>query len=143
MGYASESGWSCRSLVYVDRIEMRKLLIYGNLKGRCLMAKKYLLIISCKEDPHTDYVINKMNQANLGHLVVRLNTEDIITNAVFNITTSSTSIFIKDSDRRICSEEIGCVWYRRPESPEIPSHYPSEVHKFVTRQVTTALKWII
>ena len=104
-----------------------------------MSSKKFLLIVSCKEDPHVDYVIDKFNQVDLGQRVIRLNTEDLITNVKFTFDGTLGSIFIADSARHINTDEIGSVWYRRPDKPLYPPNFPPATEKFVTSQVWTVL----
>ncbi len=103
------------------------------------MAEKSMLIISCKADPHVDYMINKFNQAGMGHLVIRLNTEDAVTNMNVSFEGSRATIYLKDSGRHLCTDDIGCVWYRRPEPPVPANYYLPDARKFVQAQIMTLL----
>jgi glutathione synthase/RimK-type ligase-like ATP-grasp enzyme len=71
--------------------------------------------------------------------VVRLNTEDFLTNVVLFFDNNDFFISLKDSGREFHVSDIGCVWYRRPEDPIFPSSYKLESQRYITEQVRSIL----
>lgn len=100
---------------------------------------KKLLIITNKLDTHADYIIHKLNEIGADSQIIRLNTEDMLTNAVIGFNCSEIHISLKDSGREFSTSDLGCVWYRRPESFTIPETYHIETHKYVQGQMKAML----
>ena len=73
------------------------------------------LIITSKEDPHTDYIIDIINTNGFGERVIRLNTEDFVENCTVHFNGRIASIYLKDSNKEIFSNDLYSVWYRRPK----------------------------
>jgi len=75
-----------------------------------------ILIISSKLDGHIEAVSRHLDLA--GEKWVRLNTEDLATNAQITIRpeTGSGSMFLRDSGKEVALEEVRSVWFRKPEA---------------------------
>lgn len=103
---------------------------------------KYCLIITSKNDAHSDYIINKWRKS-FNHLTiqpVRLNTEDFLINTEITISPlCGFSLYIKDSNRFLHSSEIYSVWFRRPKEIYIPSEY-FELSNFLTCESQNVLE---
>ena len=78
-----------------------------------------ILIITSKQDGHIEAVSRHLDAA--GAQWVRLNTEDLATNADITITpaTGSGIIHVRDSGKVIDLQKIRSVWFRKPE----PVHF--------------------
>lgn len=103
------------------------------------MSKKYFLVISCKMDSHADHIIGKLNSAGLGKSVIRLNTEDLVTNTKISFDGVQANVHIIDSDRKFSTNEIGCVWYRRPEQPKLPKDFLPAASAYTMSQISGVL----
>ncbi len=73
-----------------------------------------VLIVTSKDDEHMDYIIQKCNDMGLGEKIIRLNTEDFISNVETWFDGVDFTVKIKDSGRSFTGEDIQMVWYRRP-----------------------------
>jgi len=74
-----------------------------------------ILIVTSKKDGHVEAVSPHLDAA--GIQWIRLNTEDLATNADITITptTGSGVIRIRDSGRIVDLQKIRCVWFRKPD----------------------------
>ena len=99
------------------------------------------LFITSKDDSHADYVIGKLNEAGKGLHVVRINTEDFITNCRISFTEDDFAIHVLDSGREITRMEIYSVWYRRPVDFEFMWDDPYE-KAFIAKQAMSLLRGI-
>lgn len=102
------------------------------------MKKEQILIISSKFDPHSDYVINKINCLGFGDKVVRFNTEDLYDNCILNFSFNKSYLHFKDSERTINIEQIKTVWYRRPKEFKINEEVIA-YKKYIFEQTNAAL----
>jgi len=103
------------------------------------MKKDSILIITSKDDVHTDFIINKLNANGLEDKVVRFNTEDFTNNCLLTYTNETSILYFLDSNRDIKSENILSVWYRRPKEPVIDTTV-IEYSSFIKEQTEAAIK---
>lgn len=96
---------------------------------------KKLLILSNKLDMHADWVVDKLYSEVPAENVVRLNTEDLLTNSEFLFNGECLNFTIKDSNRCFEASEIASVWYRRPETALIPDAIHESNKAFVTGEI--------
>jgi len=75
-----------------------------------------ILVITSKRDSHVGPVAGHFEQAGIPW--VRLNTEDFATNVEL-IVTATGILYIRDSGKTIRLEEVGAVWYRKPDPVSI------------------------
>jgi glutathione synthase/RimK-type ligase-like ATP-grasp enzyme len=85
-----------------------------------------ILIVTSKRDGHVAAVASHLDAA--GASWVRLNTEDVAQNLILTISPSQASgtAKIRDSAREFRLEEVGAVWYRKPDPLNL-SHFKLEV----------------
>lgn len=103
------------------------------------MLKNKSLIITSKDDAHSDFMIHKSNSLGFGDRVVRLNTEDFNDNCIVSFRDGDFSVYIKDSGRELNSGEIMSVWFRRPQ--EIVTHHDDfGVSEYMKIQATAFLR---
>lgn len=105
------------------------------------MLKSKSLFITSIDDAHSDYLINILNETGRGSDVIRLNTEDFITNCITTVTEDDFKIEIKDSNRCITKAEINSVLYRRPKDFKFESSDEKET-AFIHKQATALLRGI-
>lgn len=78
-----------------------------------------ILVITNKDDPHTDYVLPKMEEHGLD--VYRLNTEDI--SKAFDLTLNLENLHQSHINFHISGklflDDVNGVWYRRPIQPKL------------------------
>jgi len=92
--------------------------------------KKPVLIITAKTDVHADFVIMEINK--LGGEVIRLNTEDLMTNADFfvgngiNSSEWQTKWLLKDSKKSFAENSFDTIWYRKPEKVKVALEFQEE-----------------
>jgi glutathione synthase/RimK-type ligase-like ATP-grasp enzyme len=79
------------------------------------MTKSKSLFVTSKDDSHADYLIDILNKSGKSENVIRLNTEDFISNCIVTFSEEHFNIEIKDSGRVLEKDEISSVWYRRPK----------------------------
>lgn len=95
---------------------------------------KYCLIITSKDDPHADFIIQKWlsDYKDIKVQPIRLNTEDFLKNIDLTINNFSSDfhISIKDSNKSFSHHDIYSVWFRRPKKINIPKEMES-IHDFV------------
>lgn len=74
-----------------------------------------ILIITSKRDGHVEAVSQHLDAA--GVEWVRLNTEDLASNADITVTptTGSGVIKVRDSGRTVDLQKVRCVWHRKPD----------------------------
>jgi glutathione synthase/RimK-type ligase-like ATP-grasp enzyme len=74
-----------------------------------------ILIITSKRDGHVEAVSKHLTDAGAGW--VRINIEDFATNVEIDVTpgTGSGRLRIKDSKKEFDLQEVGAVWYRKPD----------------------------
>jgi glutathione synthase/RimK-type ligase-like ATP-grasp enzyme len=104
------------------------------------MPRDKILVITSKDDSHADYVISKLNSAQLDDRVVRLNTEDFLFNCEVFFDGSQFELYIRDSKRRLRSSEVCSVWYRRPKEITTPGDSDPGVNAFISGQATSCLR---
>lgn len=97
------------------------------------------LIITSKEDPHTDYIIDIINSNGFGDRVIRLNTEDFVDNCKVHFNGKIASIYLKDSNKEIHSNELYSVWYRRPKKIKYKNS-DEGIQRFIIDQSETFLQ---
>lgn len=103
------------------------------------MKRDKIFVITSKDDPHADFIINKININGLDKTVVRFNTEDFITNCSFTYQNEFGYLHFTDSDKSIDTREILSVWYRRPKEIIIDEKLKPYSH-FIKEQTDAALK---
>ncbi|WP_071289069.1 MvdC/MvdD family ATP grasp protein [Mycolicibacterium llatzerense] len=83
------------------------------------MPKPFVLVITSQPDTHINAVSRLLTERAVD--LVRLNTEDLFTNARLDICprTGTGRIDIVDSGRSVDIDEVSAVWYRKPETPSI------------------------
>lgn len=74
-----------------------------------------VLVVSSKDDLHADYIIDKCNSYGKGRSIIRLNTEDFLSNCKVSFNGERFKIKIKDSEKEFFDSEIFSVWIRRPK----------------------------
>lgn len=81
-----------------------------------------ILIITAKRDSHIGAVAQHFDE--VGVPWVRLNTEDFATNVDLTIspTAGNGTLRVRDSDKTINLDEVGAVWYRKPD-PVSTTHF--------------------
>lgn len=99
------------------------------------------LFITSLDDSHADYIITILNERGLGDCVVRLNTENFIENCVVSFTETKFEIIIKDSNRKVISNEISTVWFRRPKDFSFKDE-DDRTTSFIHKQSTSLLRGI-
>ncbi|MBU6389581.1 hypothetical protein KGQ71_03625, partial [Patescibacteria group bacterium] len=81
------------------------------------------LFITSKFDPHVDFMVDRFNRRNTPF--VRFNTDDLLLGTNLEIglqRTSGYEFLLHMRGRSYSDDDIGAIWYRRPEVPEaIPS----------------------
>jgi hypothetical protein len=98
------------------------------------MDKNYVLVLTCKIDPHADEVIERVYQKGYGDRLIRLNTEDFLYNCQVIFNGKETVIEIADSEKSISSESIATVWYRRPSPVNIDESFDDYTSNYVALQ---------
>lgn len=84
--------------------------------GRRLQnALNMILIITSKRDGHVEAVSQHLDAA--GMEWVRINTEDLATNAEITITPTNGAgiIHLRDSGKTLDLQKVHCVWHRKPD----------------------------
>ena len=81
-----------------------------------------ILIVTSKRDGHIEAVSKHLDQA--GVPWTRVNTEDFATNVEIELHpgTGCGTLFMKDSKREVRLDEVGAVWYRKPD-PVAMQHF--------------------
>lgn len=81
-----------------------------------------ILIVTSKRDGHIDAVANHLSGP--GVPWVRINIEDFATNVEVDIRPAKGTgwLFVKDSGKEVKLEEVGAVWYRKPD-PVAVQHF--------------------
>lgn len=104
-----------------------------------MKSNKSLVITSC-EDPHCDYVINKFNEQGLQESIIRLNTEDFLTNAEISFSNKSFRVKLRDSQKDFSNDEIISVWFRRPKKINFAKYGDKGIDTFVEQQANAVLR---
>ena len=99
-----------------------------------------ILIVTSKDDGHADHVIARINATGAGKQVVRLNTEDFVTNCRGVFDGEQFRLTLADSGRRLASDQIKSVWFRRPQDFILPSEADQGVQAFIVKQATAFLR---
>ncbi len=83
--------------------------------GQLQLYNFMILIITSKKDSHVATVSQHLDAA--GIQWVRLNTEDLASNAGITITptTGAGLIHLRDSGRTVDLQKVRCVWFRKPD----------------------------
>lgn len=102
-----------------------------------------LLIITNKDDPHSDYLIHKINSQGNAEFVIRLNTEDFAQNSKFSFDGFEKKIYLVDSDKLFSFDEIKSIWYRRPAT--VDTSYVSDigVQKYIEEETQACLDYVL
>ncbi|MDR3409488.1 MAG: hypothetical protein P4L87_00835 [Formivibrio sp.] len=103
-------------------------------------APDKILVVTCRDDPHADHVIEELNYRKLGDHVVRLNTEDFIGNCDVVFNDGVSSIRILDSGRMVDTTSIRSVWYRRPGELKAQSVDDQFIASYIEQQSTAFLR---
>lgn len=103
-------------------------------------SRRQLLIVTSKDDPHSDHVIARLNQIGRDESVVRLNTEDFAANCVYWISEKGFEFRLRDSGKVFTHETVKSVWYRRPEKIRPVDHQDEGVRDFCRMQHDAALR---
>lgn len=104
------------------------------------MNRDKILIFTNKDDPHTDGLIDIAIKLNVAEKIIRVNTEDILTNTIFSFNSDlGFTITLNDSKRKISDSEVLSVWYRRPEKVETAHLKNNDIEDFVQGQVNSLL----
>jgi glutathione synthase/RimK-type ligase-like ATP-grasp enzyme len=103
------------------------------------MKKNKILIITSRQDTHTDYIINILYDDGLSENIIRLNTEDFNSNTKVIFTNCSFCININDSNRTFTNEEIVSVWFRRPKPIKLTDQ-DKYVANFIYKQSNSVLR---
>lgn len=84
-----------------------------------------ILIITSKRDGHVEAVSKYLSAA--GAAWVRINVEDFATNVEIDLTPAGGSgwLRVKDSNKEVKLEDVGAVWYRKPD-PVVVQHFDIE-----------------
>ena len=96
-------------------------------------------MISSKGDVHSDAVVAALNFRKLSDRVVRLNTEDFLTNCTFEFDGDTAKVRIEDSQKTIDTSRPWVVWFRRPLEPEF-QHSDKDIQAFTLSEANGALK---
>lgn len=108
------------------------------------MAKDQIIIVSNREDPHTDDVIVMLQE--MGHEAIRLNTNDIPLNVAISLAwgngtgNGKGTIAIKTNGRVIDREAIRSVWWRRPNLFPLPLELSEQEREFAREEIDHALR---
>lgn len=105
-----------------------------------LSDESITLIITSKDDGHSDHVIAKLNERGLKECVVRLNTEDFARNSKVTFKDDIATVELIDSHRGFTTSEVGSVWFRRPKEIEVNSGYDNYTQSFLKSQWTALLR---
>lgn len=103
------------------------------------MAKTHALIITSKDDAHADYLIYKANENGLGLRLIRINTEEFVSNCEVTFTGLHFRVRVKDSARSFASEDVKAVWYRRPHEFLRTTEDP-DAWEFIKAQASACLR---
>jgi glutathione synthase/RimK-type ligase-like ATP-grasp enzyme len=100
------------------RLTTRRIVIFLQAHSGD-MTNPRVLIVTCKEDPHSDVVIRKMNE--IGVPLLRLNSEDFPKETVVSVQLDHAdrwtgSFQFIHSKRTLQFDDLRSIWYRRPES---------------------------
>lgn len=106
------------------------------------MSTHKCLVITSRDDAHCDYVIDKFNEKRLGDRIVRLNTEDFLTNVSICFSNKLFRINILDSQREFSSQDVKSVWFRRPKQIKTDIYNDEGVETFVGQQANATLRGI-
>lgn len=98
------------------------------------------LVVTSREDPHADFIIDKFNKQGLSERIIRLNTEDFLSNTVISFNNKSFHVQLKDSQREFANDEITSVWFRRPKRIISDNYNDIAVNTFVEQQANAVLR---
>ncbi|MDP3729356.1 MAG: hypothetical protein Q8R26_01185 [bacterium] len=93
-----------------------------------------ILIISRKDDPHADLVINELHRIKKDFF--RINT-DFFNEYEVSFSYDSGYIRNKITGRTVCIEEIGSIWLRRRSFPNDIKNSPEYLHSFLESEWTS------
>jgi glutathione synthase/RimK-type ligase-like ATP-grasp enzyme len=97
------------------------------------------LVITSRDDAHADVLIAHVNELQRSREIVRINTEDLLTNVSLVFRDDCLTLSIADSERRLQASEVTAVWFRRPIDI-VATHLPEEARLFASQQATAALR---
>src|SRR6266704_781756 len=103
------------------------------------MKRNKVLIVTSKDDSHSDHVINSCNELGKGNQIVRVNTEDFVGNCLGSFDGDDFALHLKDSDRTLLGKEIRSVWYRRPATFDLEQEADEGIREFVRAQANAFL----
>ena len=86
------------------------------------------LFISSRYDPHVDFMVDKYSRR--GIPFIRLNTDDLLQGSDLRITLRRATGYefrLRVGERSYSDADIGSVWYRRPEVPEVSQPVTDQV----------------
>lgn len=104
------------------------------------MRRNKILVITSKDDSHSDHVITCFNESGRSDEIIRLNTEDFVHNCEVSFDGKSVETTILDSGRNFDSSEIKSVWFRRPQELQINTNESKSIKDFVHDQSTAFLR---
>jgi glutathione synthase/RimK-type ligase-like ATP-grasp enzyme len=108
------------------------------------MAKDQIIIVSNREDPHTDDVIVMLQE--MGHEAIRLNTNDIPLHVAISLAWGNDTangkgtIAIRTNGRVIDREAIRSVWWRRPNVFPLPLELSEQEREFAREEIDHTLR---
>jgi glutathione synthase/RimK-type ligase-like ATP-grasp enzyme len=110
------------------------------------VSKDHIVVFTQMDDPHSDDVIMSIGQ--LGHEVIRLNTDDITANVNVSLTLDmnkkmwSGKIKILTNSRSIDLDSIRSIWWRRPGAFVFPSDFSLQERVFSIEETQHVLNGI-
>ena len=93
------------------------------------MSDPLILVVTSRPDTHVHQVGRHLSDKGIDW--IRLNTEDLYTNTVLDVSPPQGlgCVWIKDSQRSFEIGDVSAVWYRKPETPSISHLAPIEDHE--------------
>lgn len=105
------------------------------------MPRNQIVIFTQMDDPHSDEVIRVLQ--NLGHEVIRLNTDDITENVSLTLALRDTSwsgeLKVLTNDRTVVVESVRSIWWRRPGTFTFPSDFSLQERVFSAEETQQVL----
>jgi glutathione synthase/RimK-type ligase-like ATP-grasp enzyme len=98
-----------------------------------------IVIITSKDDVHTDSLIKHFQAKSSNYNIIRINTEDFALNSTVSFEGDNVSIKLHDSDKFVNSKDILSVWFRRPK-PILSNHNELNVRNFITGEWNAFLR---
>ena len=108
------------------------------------MTRNQIVIVSNIEDPHTDEVLQVLQE--MGHEPIRLNTNDIPFNTTMSLgwgkdmSAGNGSIIIRTNGRVIDTENIRSIWWRRPRAFRFPANFTEREREFAKDEIQHVLR---